>query len=773
VGAWLLMLLLGGCGSSGTSFNSDAGDAGTHGGKLDATRGLPDAFRLTSGDTGVQRGTLSISPQNPTLEVTNAAAPSQAFTARFDLDGTTKDVTATWNLSSFALGPISSAGKFSPQGDVAGTVEVIATYGNLVAKTKVTVTVAISSNLTDVTLPDGTVISNDSTAITPADMTALNGTPKATVGDAASGPRLLYPYDHTVFPLGLLAPVAEFSGGAVTPVDFKISLDTPGFHWNGFGHVGNPSALQAAVPQAAWDAALRTATGVTPPAGVTMSVVTAAAGVAYGPATSSLVIANGQLTGIIYFESYSTDAIPDAGADATDFGLWAVKPGQTKPPSHIEPGCVICHGVSAAGNTLTNGTDDSTIGGLTGVFRVEADGGYTHLATAPTIFPYTIAGAVDSRGIGWGSVSPDGKVILRGENQFWGGEALTAWLTPPEPLMVGGVLQPLSTSMTVSGDFNMYVPEYSPDGTHLVYVTAPNAADAGPPGSPSQSIGMVDIATELGDGGGAKGFGSVSLSNARLLYDSTTAAPDGGGGGTLTKVPTFLPDSETIVFEETLGGLATAATAGYNGMLPDWTGVDGELAILQKTKAGKYVRTALKNANASVDPDGPTHNFEPKPLPVSVGGYYWVVYASLRTDAYPLLSTGGSTPKKLWVTAISPGTAAGTDPSHPPFTLINQAIVSPQRSQRAYWALAPCLATGASCQSGSDCCNGSCIPDSSSDPSSPLVCKLPTMPANACTNLGGRCTAGENGQCCNSAAGVMCIGTLNGYGTCVAPGAPP
>lgn len=757
-----------GCGSSSNGLFGDAGDGGNGGGQDGARDGTvtTDARSLLPGaDSGQVKSTLALAPTSASLTVTSVVAPpTQLFTATLTTGASHKTVTPTFTLDDYTLGSITAAGVFTPAGTVAGTVHVTATYAGLTATAKLTIAVKLTSSLTDVTLPDGTVIANNSSAITAGDQTALQGPPGAVDGGTPTA--IVYPYDQTVFPLGLLAPVVQFSPGSVAPVDFKISLDTTGFHWDGFGHVGNPAALLAAIPQSIWDGALETA--ATGPTGtqVTLSVVKAAGGVAYGPpATSHLIVANGKLTGVIYYESYSTDPI-DAGADAagaTDFGLWAVKPGQSKPPSHLQPGCVICHGVSASGNTLTNGTDDPTVGASTGVYRVEADGGYTHLATAPANLPYAITG-IDSRGLGWGTVSPDGKVILRGLSHFWGGDALLAWATPSQPLLEGGVVQPLSTTMTVSGDFNMFVPQYSVDGKHLVYVTATNAADAGAPGTPSKSIGVVDIATSLTDGGAGPSFGSVTLSSPRLAYDSTAATGDAGGGRAFTKVPTFLPDSKSIVFEETLGG---AGTAGYNNMLPDYTGVDGELAMLQPTPGGGYVRVALTNANASVDPNGVNHNFEPKPLPVSVGGYYWVVFASLRKDAYPELGA----PKKLWVTAISPGATPGKDASHPPFTLVNQAIVAPQQSQRAYWALSPCLGAGASCQTSSDCCDGSCIPQSSTDPTSPLVCRTPT--ATACVPLGGRCTAGQSQECCNAAAGVTCIGTLNGFGTCEAPGAPP
>jgi hypothetical protein len=761
---WLTVLALAAgaaaCGSNGngSTFTPDAsvGDGGSSGGD-GATSDGPKPFGDGAGfgDGGAGQGTLAIDPPNPTLAITNGAVPTQAFTSTLTLDGVTQTVTSTWSLADYTLGTISAGGTFTPQGTIAGTATVIATYGSAKAQTTVAITVSLSAQLGSVTLPDGTTIPQSAAGISAPDMTALQAPP--TGGDAGTPTTIIYPYDQTVFPLGLLAPVAEFSAGSVAPVDFKISLDTTSFHWDGFGHVGNPAQLQAAIPQAMWEGALSSATQSTPPASVVLSIVKAANGVAYGPAQAHLVVAPGQLTGIIYYESYSSDALPDGGG--TDFGLWAVKPGVTQPPSHLQPGCVICHGVAASGNTITMGTDDSTVGGLTGVYRIEADGGYTHLATSPANLPYPIT-SIDSRGLGWGTNSPDGKVVLRALNQFWGGQTLLAWSVPGSPLVDdAGVVQPLSTTMTVNGDFNMFVPEYSVDGNHLVYVNATNPAGTGSAGAASQSIGIVDIATALVDGGVG---GSVTLSNPRTIYDSTVAGA-GVGAGAYTKVPTFLPDSKSVVFEET----HSTQQSEYNYMLPDYIDevnyVDGALAMLQPATGGGYVRVTLSNANAGSQAAFATQNYEPKPLPVQVGGYYWVVFASFRSDAYPTLGT----PKKLWVTAISPGATPGSDPSHPPFTLVNQAIVAPQQSQRAYWALAPCQGMGGGCATDNDCCTGSCLPESDGGVAT-LVCGTPST---GCVATGSRCDAGQSQECCGAAQGVQCIGTLNGYGTCNAPGA--
>jgi hypothetical protein len=747
----LMTLAAGACGSSNDNegpfpVGGDASitDAGIHDGMS-----YGDAPLLGDGSSG--QGTLAISPANPTLHITNASVPTQAFTTTLTLNGATQTVSSVFSLTDYTVGTITGAGTFTPQGTIAGTATVVATYGSAKATTTVTVTVDISTQLGSVTLPDGTTIDQGSAGITQGDQTALQGTP--TGADSGAASTIVYPYDQTVFPLGLLSPVMQFAAGSVTPVDFKISLDTTGFHWDGYGHIGNPADLQAAIPQADWDGALASSQ---PSGKVVLSLVTAANGVAYGPAQAHLIIAPGQLTGIIYYESYSGDALPDGG---TDFGLWAVKPAQPQPPSHLQPGCVICHGVAASGNTITMGTDDPTVGDLTGVFRIEADGGYTHLATAPTNCPYPIT-SIDSRGLGWGTVSPDGKVVLRGLDQFWGGQTLLAWAVPDQPLIDDAGLDPLSTTMTVDGDFNMFVPEYSVDGNHLVYVNATNTTNLG---TPSQSIGTVDLATTLTDGGGGS-FGTVTLTNPQTIYDSTMGDA-GTGAQAFTKVPTFLPDSKSIVFEETHS--TAQQPDGYSNMLPDYVDtvhyVDGELAMLQPNGSGGYVRVALTNANTGSQAAYSTQNYEPKPLPVAVGGYYWVVFASFRNDAYPTLAT----PKKLWVTAISPAATPGTDASHPAFTLVNQAVIAPQQSQRAYWALAPCQGTGNGCQTDNDCCNGSCLPQNAGDSGSTLACGTPNT---GCVANGSRCTAGQNQQCCNATQGVQCIGTLNGYGTCDAPG---
>ncbi len=110
----------------------------------------------------------------------------------------------------------------------------------------------------------------------------------------------------------------------------------------------------------------------------------------------------------------------------------------------------------------------------------------------------------------------------------------------------------------------------------------------------------------------------------------------------------------------------------------------------------------LNVGNAVIDRQ---RNYEPFALQVTAGGYFWVVFTSIRE--YGNTYQGADVQKQLWVAAISTNPGPGVDPSHPPFYLPNQ---SSTRNERGFWALDPCLADGASCTTGDQCCNGFCRP---------------------------------------------------------------
>jgi len=281
-----------------------------------------------------------------------------------------------------------------------------------------------------------------------------------------------------------------------------------------------------------------------------------------------------------------------------------------------------------------------------------------------------------------------------------------------------------------------FVPAISPDGLHYAFT---NGDGETPPfGTYYRSVSLMDLAVDATTN-------TLTFSNRQLLIDN-------GATGSVAKFVTFLPDPTYIVLEE-----GENFCTSYGTMLPSWdvtcgdysfTGSTGRLYTIN-TQTMQQLELATMNAgNAVIDRQ---RNYEPFALPVTAGGYFWVVFTSIREYGNTYTNAAGNVQKQLWVGAISTNPAAGVDPSHPPFYLPNQ---SSTRNERGFWALDPCEANGASCQTGDQCCNGFCRPADPNNPQSPMVCSVPT--AGSCSQIAEKCTT--TSDCCGASSGVTCIG---------------
>ena len=142
-------------------------------------------------------------------------------------------------------------------------------------------------------------------------------------------------------------------------------------------------------------------------------------------------------------------------------------------------------------------------------------------------------------------------------------------------------------------------------------------------------------------------------------------------------------------------------------------------------------------------------DFFPTVNPISAGGYFWVYFTSRRS--YGNTEVMGKVPgqndiasKSIWVSAIDINPTPDTDPSHPAFYLPGQELGS--GNIRAFAVLAPCVGDGATCESGLDCCGGSCTSGK---------CGVP----NSCAQTNDRCS--PTVKCCNSAD--QCLGGYCGF----------
>jgi hypothetical protein len=236
---------------------------------------------------------------------------------------------------------------------------------------------------------------------------------------------------------------------------------------------------------------------------------------------------------------------------------------------------------------------------------------------------------------------------------------------------------------------------------------------------------------------------TLTFSNRQLLIDN-------GATGSVAKFVTFMPDPSYIILEE-----GESFCQSYGEMLPTWstacgdysfTGSTGRLYMIKVATKEHLELATLNMGNAMIDRQ---RNYEPFALQVTAGGYFWIVFTSIRE--YGNTYQGANVQKQLWVAAISTSPAPGEDPSHPPFYLPNQ---SSTRNERAFWALQPCQADGTSCVTGDQCCDGFCRPSDPNNPGSPKVCSPPM--AGSCSQVSEKCTM--TSDCCGAAAGVTCIG---------------
>jgi hypothetical protein len=145
--------------------------------------------------------------------------------------------------------------------------------------------------------------------------------------------------------------------------------------------------------------------------------------------------------------------------------------------------------------------------------------------------------------------------------------------------------------------------------------------------------------------------------------------------------------------------------------------------------------------------------YQPTFLPVAVGGYFWIVAESERVYGNRLTDENLDTRRKqLWVAAIDANPQPGVDPSHPAFWLPGQELDN--QNMRGAWALDPCKGTGASCEAGFECCEGSCIYDADQ---AGYVCGE----QQGCSPSGSACNVAAD--CCDATS--QCI---NGFCSSVA-----
>jgi hypothetical protein len=547
-----------------------------------------------------------------------------------------------------------------------------------------------------------TVNANDTSQAPSGAAAAFNGLP--------SGPdtiSFLYPYAHTVFPVGLTSPVLQWDSGGVSASAVKVSIVYPPtgnnvFTWSTIVAESNPPSYQ--IPQYTWSALDEVARGND----IAIVLQRLVGGRLLAAQTLPVHFSPTSLRGQIYYTRY-----PENGGNATQMHLVpAAGKAATFAWGAQNSGCTPCHSVSANGQVLVTsnwGTDSDLPSGYS-VATINTDGSLNRICGSPDSEP----GGVDSRGFAYGAITPDGKYALQTSN-WWGNTTDTGSYNHNDPgdhsLSNSNKVWRLSTAPSVmSTDVSganawglssaaIMMPSISPDGTKLVAIDGDRSNGAS----------------------WRQGLHIWNFDENAQTFSNPTGVLNVAGALQWLRWPSFESDSRSLLYQVALD-TENQYNSSYGGGLPGGGccgtyAIHGQLwSVDSQTRGSSAYLAQLNQGLGGADADW---NYQPTMLPVSTGGYRWAAFTSVRQYGntlnnffHPPPPAGPGYNKQLWVSAIDDTTAAGPDRSHPPFWLPGQE--SNETNERAYWVLNSCRPVGNTnasvCTDNEDCCGGTANP---------------------------------------------------------------
>ena len=585
------------------------------------------------------------------------------------------------------------------------------------------------------------------TALTPEELERLKA------GGPTGAMRWLYPYEGTIFPRGLRAPLLMWEGEVPDAVyiqiksnDYEYSgalavppatgLQVP----NGLSFVVNelsklPAQPQLQLPQEIWDEAGARAQG--PGDQLTIEVTSLSKGVVAGPLPLHVQIAPGTLYGSVYYNSYLTEVgvQPTGLPPDVNNGGKVLRISANGELSIVGQGrCNGCHAVSANGSRMIMQSSESTAmnSGYGASYKLGSDGAID--AMPKQVGPRASFGALYPDGSKYLSTAVWPLIIDPGLSALWSPAD-----APPEAQLYDTETGEIIADTGITA--NAMMPMFSPDGRFLVF----------------NDIALMSFGLALMD----YDVNAHKASNYRVLIQHVDP-----GGSRRPGFPFFLPNNQGVIFSRTgshdftagfSGGIASVGSSAAGIDLVKDVQFESDLHIVD-TKTGQFVMLAKAMGfhseadakdNVSYLPFGPEeqhHNFMPTGLPVAAGGYFWIFFDSLRHYGNLGLQ------RQLWGAAIDirAGGSYSADPSHPAFYLPGQEYGA--ANHRAYSALDACQSDGARCRSGIECCAGYCI--TSPDETTPASCGTP--PDVRCAKQEERCSTETD--CCGVDNGVVaCI----------------
>ena len=644
---------------------------------------------------------IAIDPPSASITSVDGALASQSFAvvARY-ADGTSRTLSSGVSFSADApqIGSVSSNGTYTARGSTGGLVHLKATIGSAIGTATITVKLLLHAGAAG----------------------AGAGGPLAGATTRDPDVTLAYPYDGTVFPRGLNAPLLMWSGGSPSDQVY-VHLTSPTFELQAYAPAPGPAASYVFEP-GIWQ---RLVDSISGPVGVMVARWDGTSAKVIGQQTWS--VAPASMRGTIYYWAQNLGRVVriKPGASAPDD--FANAPPLTDETVYPASTCLMtCHTVSADGTTLVSGggsfggsysllskTPIHSLGGVWG-------GGPSDTEDDPSVIAWSNA-----------ALTPDGKYLV--ENQ------MASQLSVASGGMgLGGMYATLDGSGVPGSGLPaepVFMPAFSPDGSKLVFVGG--SATLPPSWLASADPGPLKVM-------------AFNESSSPMLSGETILIPNGNDPnyGNITW-PTVSPDGRWVLYARSNGnlldsrGTCTATSCDYS--------VRADLYLADATTPNREIRLAALDGDNYPFVAGARdlhYNYEPTFAPVAAGGYFWVVFTSRRTYGNALTGSVAVT-KQLWVAAIDQAPTPGKDPSHPPFRLPGQDQTT--LNLRGFWALDPCKGAGQACASGTECCGGYC----SSAGDGGAVC---TEVAPPCAAEGDKCS--QTPECCGASLGTTCINSV-------------
>lgn len=556
-------------------------------------------------------------------------------------------------------------------------------------------------------------------------------------GGNAGGLRLLYPYDATVFPRGLTAPLYMWDGAEASAVYLQIRSKY--FSYDGCLKPSAPGQLQ--VPQSVWTMAGAQTLGPATP--FTVALTTLSGGRVLGPIEQKLVIAQATIKGSIYYNSYDSKlatggggappgnqggasfpglggvpGLPGGFGGGANGAVLRIKPGKEAEFFTRQGSCTGCHSLSANGKRLI--AMDVSGGGLAGLGGTGENGKVYQLEPDTPANPQAASNAINAAFVG---LYPDGSLYVSTGATPAAAPQMGAFGVVPAMLYETSTRMPIMDS-NVPASAGM--PTFSPDGSLLAFTDLAT-------GGRSVSIMNFDVRARR-------------ASEPRQVFSHSSK---------FVGWPFLLPDNGGVVvtvgdLNNFGGGGAYVAGSRERGPASDLYLADTRTkkgALMSRAMGFDTAEDAAKNKTYLPFGEPELHqNYYPTVSPVAAGGYFWVFFDSIRHYGNKGMH------RALWATAVRvlAGDETGTasydrDLSSPAFYLPGQELEA--GNHRAFTALDPCRDDGQSCEDGVDCCSGFCSDGRCGPPKDACSdtnesCKTD----DDCCHEGDRCIAGFCGQ---------------------------